>query len=222
MNKTILSVIIAAAAIAGIWYLVSNTSDNNQANNDTTTVAKVNGVEITRADLTLVENRMAESQGTTTASLSPDVRKALEKEALDSLIAQKLVQQAIVKEGLTASSTQVDAQMEQIKGQFESQTAYAAALTQENLTEEKLREQITEELSAENYFNTKLNLKNIAATETEIQAYYNESIKGSTNVPPYNDVKDQVKTMLIQEKQREMIVNHIQELRDAAEVEVLI
>jgi|GEM_PF-6959168 len=225
MNKNIVSVIAVIIVIAGGWYLLSNKTEQPQANevrgNDAT-VAIVNGTEITQAELTRTEEQLAQSQGTTTASLSAEAKAELEDRALEALITQTLVRQAVESSGLTAAAADIEGQIAEIKKQFKTEAEYSAALLQENLTEEQLREQVGERMVTDAYLSANLDLDDITVTDAEIEAYYQESIKGSPVFPQLEEVKEQIRGMVLQQKQQAKFMEHVEKLKAEAEVEVLI
>lgn len=113
-------------------------------------------------------------------SVIKELEKQGGKQALEAIIDKKLIETELSKQKVTATKEEVDAEIEKIKAQVASQGGtLEAALAQQGMTEEKLREQITIQKKLE-----KLLADKVAVTEAEIDTY----IKDSKATPP-KDVK---------------------------------
>ena len=113
-------------------------------------------------------------------SVIAELEKQGGKQALEAIIDKKLIETELNKKGINVSKEEIDAEIEKIKTQVTSQGGtLEAALAQQGLTEEKLREQITIQKKLEILLADK-----VAVSEAEIDAY----IKDSKATPP-KDVK---------------------------------
>ena len=113
-------------------------------------------------------------------SVIKELEKQGGKQALEAIIDKKLIETELNKQKITATKEEVDAEIEKIKAQVASQGGtLEAALTQQGMTEEKLREQITIQKKLE-----KLLADKVAITDAEIDIY----IKDSKATPP-KDIK---------------------------------
>ena len=113
-------------------------------------------------------------------SVIKELEKQGGKQALEAIIDKKLIETELNKQKITATKEEVDAEIEKIKAQVASQGGtLEAALTQQGMTEEKLREQITIQKKLE-----KLLADKVAITDAEIDTY----IKDSKATPP-KDIK---------------------------------
>ncbi|MEK7109096.1 MAG: SurA N-terminal domain-containing protein [Patescibacteria group bacterium] len=223
MKNALIAVVAVLILGAGGWYYVSSGKFVQPAGGGAPAaadkpVATVNGENIMQSRLASAESQIMAGQGTTTVLTQVQVRA----QALDSLIAQALLRQAAQKAGITASSTQVDAQVQANKTQLGGEDAYQQALTAQGMTEEDLRAQISASLIIQTYLIQTLNLSAIAASDAEIKAAYDQVAAQQTGVPPLAQVKDQVKTLVIQQKQQQLIDAQVQKLRAEGEVKVLI
>ncbi len=203
------------------WYLISGHAGNGAAGaNDT--VATVNGTAITRGQLTQAESQIASGQGLSATSTAAQAQ--FQSDALDMLIGQTLLGQAAAQAGITASSTEVDAQLAATKAQFSTPSAYEAALAAQGMTEDILREKISQNLVLNAYLEQKLNLSTATATPAEIKAAYDQvaAQQSGTSTPPLARVRDQVAQMVVQQKQQDSISAYVAQLRAAADVRILI
>jgi len=224
-KKSLVIAIIGVAVVAGAaWFYLSDTEIPGWgiSLNKSEAAARVNGEDITMAEVEEYEGQIAVNQGFDIASLGEDDRAALQEQALDTLISRLLVKQAAAEAGITAADADVDGQLESIKGQFESNAAYQEALSQEGLTESSLRSRIAADIVIQSYIEQTLDLDSIMATEEEIEAEYDLAASQNEGFPELSEVRDQIESSIIQEKQQQMITQHIQGLYSEAEVEVLI
>ena len=221
MNKTIIAVIIVIVAVAAGWYILAGHIGSGSSGNEA--VAIVNGATITRHQLTMSEMQIAARQGE--AATSTAVQAQLQPDALNLLIEQTLLEQAAEKAGAIASSTEVDSQLASAKGHFSTQADYDKALAAQGMTEGDFRTYISKNILINAYLEQQLNLAAATATPAEIQAAYTQvkSQQGSgANIPPLNQVRDQVAQMIVQQKQQQAVNDYIAQLRSAANIQILI
>jgi len=224
-KKSLVIAIVGVAVVAGAaWFYLSDTEMPGWGTslNKSEAAARVNGEDITMAELEEYEEQIAVGQGFDIASLEEGDRIQLQEQALDTLISRTLVRQAAANVGITASDADVDERMEGIKSQFEGDAAYQEALSQEGLTESGLRSRIAADMVIQSYIEQTLNLDSIVATEEEIGAEYELAASQNEGFPELSAVREQIESSIIQEKQQQMITQHIQGLYAEAEVEVLI
>ncbi len=226
--KNIVAVLVVVVVIGGaIWYLSSTgklgmptPSTSTTATTTSDTVATVNGEAISRTQLTTAEGQLATQQGLSATSSA--VLAQMQTQALNALVSQVLLRQAAQKSGIVASSTQVDAQIAADKKQLGTDAAYQQALITQGLTENDLRTQIAAALVMQGYLDQTLNLSAVTATDAEVQAAYKQLSTGQTNVPPLKQVSAQVKQLVIQQKQQQLINALADKLRTTADVKTLI
>lgn len=236
------AIAIIGAAAGGIFYftrgsssqangmpdLVNITGSNNVANTPSTAVelpevvARVNGEEVKKADLEAAEAQILASQQVDPATLTDDNRKQLRLQALDSLVSNALIRQATASSGATATEEEVKAQLETVKGQFEDATKYEEALATQGMTEQKLLAMITSDLGVQKYLQQTLNLQAITVTEEELKELYDKEAAVVESMPPLEEIHDQYKAFIVQQKQQQKIGEHVKELAGKGKVEVLI
>ena len=238
----VISVLIIAGAAGGVYYFATKDTPQKDVTTDlfsasggtmddtqsTTTkvelpdvVARVNGEEITKADMEKYENQFAASQGFDLTALTPELVTQLHNQALDALMSNILIKQAKDKAGIVATDEEINAQLTTVKGQYEDDAKYQEALSGQGLTEEDLKKLIADDLAIQKYLDQTLDLKSVTATEEEIQDVYDQEASASTTTPPLADVKDQINNFVIQQKQQQKIIEHIQALMSDADIEKL-
>ncbi len=219
-NKITGAVVVGIVIVAAVWYaLTGHVSGGGNA-----TVAIVNGTPITRSQLTTSEAQFAAQQGLSATSTAAQAE--FQTTALNLLIGQTLIKQAAQKAGVTASSTEVDAELQAEKAQFSSQSDYEKALASQAVTEADLRAQISDNLVINTYLGQELNLSTATATAADIQTAYNlvasEHTAGASALPPLAQVRAQVAQMVVQQKQESIVDAYVAQLRAAANVQILI
>lgn len=112
-------------------------------------VAKINGTPVTREELLqasqAVQIRLAQ-QG---SPANPTV--GFYRQVLDEVIGIVLLQQDAKASGVTATDQEVQQQLAARKGNFPDEATYKKALAQAGLTEEKLRQQMRDQIAVQKY-----------------------------------------------------------------------
>lgn len=104
-------------------------------------------------------------------SVIAELEKQGGKQALEAIIDKKLIETELNKQGISVSKEEIDAEIEKIKTQVTAQgMTLEMALTQQGMTEEKLREQIAIQKKLE-----KLLADKVIVSEAEIEAYIKDS-----------------------------------------------
>lgn len=128
------------------------------------------------------------------------VIKQLEKEggkqALESIIDKKLIENELAKQKITVTQEEIDGEIKKIEVQVTAQGGtLEMALSQQGLTEEKLREQITIQKKLE-----KLLADKVAVSEAEIDAYIKDSKATLPKNVKMEDFRKQISEQLKQQK----------------------
>lgn len=118
------------------------------------------------------------------------------KQALEALVDKKIIGSELNKKGINISKEEIDTEIEKIKSQVTAQGGtLEMALTQQGLTEESLREQITIQKKLE-----KLLADKIVVSDVEIEAYIKDSKTPLPKDTKMEDFKKQVGEQLKQQK----------------------
>jgi parvulin-like peptidyl-prolyl isomerase len=137
-------------------------------------VATVNGQGIPLSDLQQQFANVKQQYPQMFAGADAAARqKDFAKRLLDNLIDQQLVAQYAQQNGITVDETQITKQLAQLKSQFKDDKTYQDALKKFGTTEDKLKEQIRQQLLLQ-AVTAKL-AKSTAITDAEIKAYYDKN-----------------------------------------------
>ncbi len=226
-NPAYIAIPVALIVAAGAWYLIDTRADSTLSEtplaeqNMAAVAATVNGTEINNADVATVEARIALAQGVAIDTLDAATRTQIREAALNELIAQALLAEAAAD--IEVAPETVDAKLAEVRGQFETDEAFAAALAAEGFDEASLREQIKQNLQVEAYLDETLDLASVTATDEEIEAFYNAQIaaagEGAT-VPALEELREQITAFVEQQNQQALIAAHLAELQKNASVEI--
>jgi uncharacterized protein YxeA len=228
MKNIVIVVLLVLVIAAGAWYFFAQQSSDNTidgtaaGDNISEVVATVNGEEITSDDLTALEAQIATSQGVTVESLDEATKTQLQAQALDALIGQALLRQKVEASEETVTQEQLTAEMQTIRARFETEEEYQATLAAEGIDEAGLETRIGLELITQAYLEKELNLNAVTASEEEVQEAYAQIDGQGQAVPALEEVRADLETFVIQQKQQALLDAHILELRAGADVEVLI
>ncbi|MEG0322973.1 MAG: peptidylprolyl isomerase [Raoultibacter sp.] len=140
---------VCAAGLASACVLGLAACSNNSDGMTGGTAATVNGVEISEDKVTTyIQNfRTASSLGEEEAwgkwlaenSYTP---QSVREEVIDYYVSQELVKQAAAENNVTVESTEIDDTVNKMKANYDSDEAWAEALTKANTTEEAYRESV--------------------------------------------------------------------------------
>jgi hypothetical protein len=218
-----LAIVGALVVVAGAWLYFSDASKVERTMSADEAVARVNGENVTRADLDTIKKQLTFGLNESdVASMDEEGRAEIETQALDRLVTQALLRQAAEQSGVSASEENVQVEMDAIRAQFESEEEYQVAVSGQGYTEDTLRLQIASDLMAQAYLEQELGLTSITATDEEIQTEYDLAAAEDAELAELSEVRDQIETFLVQQKQQQLVSAHIEELRAQADVEILL
>jgi len=82
----------------------------------------------------------------------------------------------------------------------------------------KLSDEEMKPLLVQKYLNLNIDVSNLGVTQAEIEAFYKKAGETQGELPPIEQVTDQIKEQLIAQKQQEAVTKFVQSLRDKAEI----
>lgn len=223
LRKDVLtSVIIIAIAVvlAGGWVAISKT--NFKFSNITNaTVVTVNSSKIKQKEYDKLYQQLLASQGLNSASIDDEEAQELKDNTIDILISRELVRQAGVDLEISISDSKIEEEFERAKASFATEDDFRTALKTENLTETDLREIIEIQFISDAVIEKKIDSSQFKASEEEIRKMYDD-VFYDDNSPEYSEVSEQIETLLNQQKLQEAVTVFIEELKEVAEIEILI
>lgn len=147
-------------------------------------------------------------------SVIQELEKQGGKQALEAIIDKKLIETELKKQNVSVTPAEIDEEIKKIEAQVAGQGGtLEAALAQQGMTEEKLREQITIQKKLE-----KLLADKVAISDAEIDAY----IKDSKATPPkevkMEDFRKQISEQLKGQKFQQEAQKWVADLTASAKI----
>jgi peptidyl-prolyl cis-trans isomerase C len=147
-------------------------------------IATVNSVGILRSDYELAVERTQERYMMQGQPIADSDLPLLRESILNQLIAEELIYQEALSQGIEPSEETTNQQYEQMRAQFATDEEWAQALAENNTNEEDLRYQIERNQLIQEIITTELS--DVAeVTPEEIQTFYDEN-------PQYFETGEQV------------------------------
>ncbi len=182
-------------------------------------VATVNGEDIKGKDYNsmLVQTQLRYTMSGEDPA-DTEVAKSIEEEVMDNLIGQELLLQKAKEEGFSASDKEVEAELEQIKAQFDGEDELKKALEGQGMTLAQLESQYYDIVVVDKFVKEKIETPEV--TEEEMKAFYDDQFsKDAENPPSYEEMKDRIKDYLVETKTQEKVQQMKEDLLKKAEVE---
>jgi len=207
-------VAVVIAAVLGAGYVMYNRSEEGVA-------AIVNGTRITEAELTeniAMMTKSAEMQGVDTSELT--VTSEIRTQALQNLINNALLIGAAKKEGMGANEAAVQSAYDTLVTELGGEEELKTRMETVGLSSETLYKNIGERLMVDAYIESATDIEDLTVTDEEITAYL-ESIKTEgVTLPPLEEIKPQIQSTLLAEKQQKLVNDLIEKLRTEAKITI--
>lgn len=185
-------------------------------------VAMVNGEKIYEED---IDGRLAQLQDAITASgtdLSDEAARAqVESQILEDLIGEELLLADAEAKGITVNEAQIDEEYNLAESVLGAE-AFEARLEELGLTRESVRDDVRRQLIIRAYVDEVI-VPEIQPSEEELQAMYDLTVAElpeDQEVPPFEEVRGQILTTMLDQNLRIRIQELITELRAEADVEI--
>lgn len=151
-----------------------------------------------------------------------DVAEQIREQTLDSLVGQTLLLQEADKKGYKASDEEVKKQLEEMKKQFKDDKEFETAMKQAGMDVNSLEDEIANNIKYTKYIDGEITIDEV--TDAEIQKFYDDyASQGGAEgqePPKLEEVKPQIKQQLEQQKQQEKLVQHVEELKKNAKIDI--
>ncbi|SHH12436.1 SurA N-terminal domain-containing protein [Virgibacillus chiguensis] len=181
---------------------------------DGETVVSVNGEEIKgdRYNPAYLQLKTMNTQ------FNQDVNEdQLKKQTLDMLINQQLINQDAADKGIEVSNDDVQKEFDTIKKEGEDRLS--TALEQFQLNEDQFKNMLRDNLITSQYLDAEFDIK---VTDKEVEDYYKQMKEQNEEIGKLEDVKDQIKQTLKDEKTNEQLQKRVDKLKEDADVETMI
>ena len=236
MNKMalVISIIVAAAVLGGLYYFFvlgadTDMQNQNAGTNDTaqteidddTLIARVNGTELFGSDLSTQMAQLARAAGVAdVSSLDAQSYTALRSQATDAMVNTELIVQNAREEGLAVADAEVDAEYDALIEGIGGEEAAQARLNELGLSTEQFKEDLSEGLLVQKFITAYVDADTTTVTDEEVQSLYDQVSASQENIPPLADVRDQIVAQIQAQKEQQEINALLEALRASADIEV--
>ena len=136
-------------------------------------VARVNGSDISAVELNRARKILL--SGKSSAQISADEQKELDRKLMDRIVSAELLYQSALKLEIKDLDKQVDAKMAQARSRFPSEADFAKAIHDRDLSEKDFREYTKRDVIIGNFIDLTI-VSKITVSEEECKKYYDQNI----------------------------------------------
>ncbi len=194
----------------------------NKGSENSEVVALVNKEQITKGELESYANQIATIQKLPLPEKGTEERKKFERQALDQVINNILLSQDAENQEIKVDKEKIDSQYSAIVNQVGGEEKLNQALDKANMKAEHLRRDLSRQNVIEKYFDFVKEKNDIKVTEEEIKAFYDEKVAPQKPDLELEKIEPQIRQSLIQQKLRRPISDILKNLREEAEIKVLL
>lgn len=218
--------VIALLLIGGVgyWAVTSGAIDMNRfgiSGVPEEFVAKVNGEGIQKR---LFDARFEQLKGNSEAQgtlLREEEITQLREQILADMVNERLLIQYAREQGIVVDEQLVEREYQLILSQFESEEDLESQLVDNNTTVQELRGSIGEQLTIRELANQQVTQNNVEVSQEEIQQAYDDAVASGAEVPPLEEVQEQIKDFISQQKVAQLMGALLERLRSEGSVEIL-
>jgi peptidyl-prolyl cis-trans isomerase C len=138
-------------------------------------VAKINGVEIKKAELLKEADGLKGQMGG--ANLPAALPAAFYRQVLDGMIAKQLLLADAKAQGIVVTDTDIKQQLDQLKSRFPNPEEFKKALAAQGMTEASLAETAHEQITVQKYVETKVMTSAQPTTDAALKAFYDQNLE---------------------------------------------
>jgi len=187
-----------------------------------TTVAKVNGVDISAYDLIKEINVIAPQHVKPGQERDAKVVEEMNKEALERLIYRELAIQEATRQGMKVPSDAVADELKRTKADLKSEDAYRENLVKSGITEEELKKQIERNILIEMITEKEI-FNKVAIDPGEVKKTFarkKKSFKGPSGQMSFEEARPAIEEELMTAAVKKREDEWVEELKKAARIEV--
>jgi peptidyl-prolyl cis-trans isomerase SurA len=187
-----------------------------------TVVANVNGEVLRGGDLELSIGQLEQTaiaQGQNPQD--PQIQTEIRELATEMLVNTTLLQQAAEEAGITVTAEQIEERIVQLETESGGAEVLMARMEELDIDRSTFEADVRTELTIVALLDTVFAGLDLSASDEEVSAVYEQAASSQEGVPPLEEVRDQVEAQVIQDKQQAAVDAYIDELRAAADIEIV-
>ena len=155
---------------------------------------------------------------------SKEVVENIKAQTLDTIVNQALILQKAKETDITATEAEIDESYATLAESFGDEETMKEALEKESMEVETIREKLAESIVFQKYQDQVIPIEEV--TDTEIEEYYDllaaQAKESEQELPPLEDVSEEIKRIIEQEEQQKQLGTHVEALRADAKIELKI
>lgn len=207
-------IIVLGGIIAGGYYLYTTRYEP---------VAIVNGFKIARKEFNDSVSMITQTASLQGANIEDaTVQQQINDQALEILVSNKLLLEGATAKGITADDTAVQAEYDKLITELGSEEELTKRMAEVGISEAKLRSNIAERLVVDAYLKAETAIDEVVIDEKDLKDRYDSYVAGGVDIPPFEDVRAQLESQMIGEKQQEIVNTFITALKEKAAIEIKI
>lgn len=149
----------------------------------------------------------------------------LQQQTMQNLVSQTVLLQEAENQDLNPSEEEIESNLEELKEQLGGEEGYQEALEEDNLTEEDLKDMLSQEAKISQVIENNVDFDSIEVTEEDIENYYEQYTaqmeEQQQEAPPLEAIKEDLKAQIKQQKTQEIEQVYVQNLMDESDIEIL-
>lgn len=149
----------------------------------------------------------------------------LQHQTIENLIGQRVLTQEAKNLGMEVTDEEIEQNIGMLVQQFGGEEGFQEALEADNLTEEDLESLVYEELLISQLFEAELDFDDIEVSDEEIEEFYAQyemtMEQQGEDVPPLEEIEDQITMQLQQQKSQEEQQAYVAELVEDSDIDRL-
>ena len=157
-----------------LWAVTATCLSAAQASSPKGTLALVNGVVITKAQLDMELKRVEKQAQMKSNPIESSDLEQIKKELLETLINRELLYQESLKKGYDVQPAELNSEFETIKARFANQEGFQQALMDMNVSEKDFKEQVKRGMSIQKLLEKELYEK-LEVTDQESRSFYDNN-----------------------------------------------
>ncbi|RSD28463.1 SurA N-terminal domain-containing protein [Mesobacillus subterraneus] len=228
MKRIFTGVLLLSIAVLVLGACSKDSSKGNaEKANKEDLVATVDGEGITKQEYNKELDAMKanyEQQGMPADEMDSEMKEQLEKSVLDQMINAELLLQTADKDGISVEQKEVDAELENIKSNFEDEKQFEEALKKNELTEDDLKAQLKKQMTVTKYLDSKIG--KVEASDEEVQALYDQykqhAASQEQEPEELEKIKPQLEQQILSQKKDEQISKFVEDIRKKNEDKIKI
>lgn len=134
-------------------------------------IARVNGTNIERGEFERAVRSLEAQAG---GPVPAEQRDTVYRQMVDQLVGMKLLAQEAVAKKVALPETEVDGKLSEVKGQFPSEQAFTAALAERQMTPDKLKAEIRQQMQAMKLVETEI-VPTVSVSDADLSDFYSKN-----------------------------------------------